>query len=243
MSGGRFSSVLVTQINSHSGTAFDELKNRITILSIQSLARIIIIVRARPTALPSSSPETTDKERSSEVKPNDLIYLVCLVAIIPIAFILCFILKKRRKQFDANISTEPDLIPTPISQSRESPLSSLSIRSLSLPHIKSTENPSPRKSTPSYQSKENPLNSANPFRFASDAYYDVLGLTLESATTVDIKKSYEKLKALYNPNTDSSPEAAEMLFKIEEAYQTLLSKHTTMDEAGNSWNFKSMSYE
>jgi hypothetical protein len=153
------------------------------------------------------------------------VFLVCLVAIIPIVFLVCFILRKRREKKAEEASIDP--IPSPSSLS-------LSERNRTFFYTGKANQ------RISFQSKENPLNTENPFHFESDAYYDILGLNIENATTADIKTAYARLKSAHTFDTDSSVEADGMLFKIEEAYRTLLLKHTTMDEAGNLWNFKSM---
>lgn len=164
-----------------------------------------------------STPIVQDSKGSSKSEENDLLYLVCLVAIIPIALLACFLLRKRRGK-DAEETTDP--IPSP---------SSLSLSEQTRSYLYTGKT----KQRISFQSRENPLNTENPFHFESDAHYDILGLDIESATTADIKIAYARLKAAYTNDSDSSIEADGMLLKIEEAYQTLLLKHETMNEAGN----------
>jgi hypothetical protein len=174
-----------------------------------------------------STPIVSDSKGSSKSEETDLLYLVCLVAIIPIVFLVFFLFRKR-KETNAEETTDPIPSPSSLSQSE---------------HNRSYLYTGKTKQRISFQSRENPLNTENPFHFESDAHYDILGLNIESATTADIKTAYDRLKAAYIIDSDSSLEADGMLLKIEEAYQTLLLKHKTMDEAGNLWKLKSMLFK
>lgn len=51
-------------------------------------------------------------------------------------------------------------------------------------------------------------------------YYDTLGIT-ETATAKEIKQAYRSLSLKYHPDHNSSPDATEMMSKINEAYEIL----------------------